>query len=78
MRLVNLAFVALSAVVLFAGYLQEKKRLATMRALPPARARALFESGQRRRERVMLLVSVVLAVAAAASVVTLLVRGQGR
>ena len=78
MRLVNLALVALSAVVLFAGYLQEKKRLATMRALPPARARALFERGQRRRERVMVLVSVVLAVAAATSVVTLLARGQVR
>ncbi len=77
MRLVNLAFVALSAVVLFAGYLQEKKRLATMRALPPARARALFEVGQRRRERVMLVVTVVLAVAAAAGVVALLSKGRG-
>jgi hypothetical protein len=78
MRLLNLAFVAVAAVVLFADYLQEKKRLAAMQALPPARARARFESGQRKRERVMVVVTVVLAVAAAASWTAILSAGRWR
>ncbi len=39
MRLLNVALIILTALATVAGYLQEKKRLATIRALPPVKAR---------------------------------------
>ena len=65
MRLLNVALVAATVIVMLGGYLQEKKRLGTIRELPAARARALFEATERQRERVRLVVSVVLALGAA-------------
>src|SRR5205823_536861 len=40
-RLVNAALVILALLATLGGYLQEKKRLETIAALPPAEARAL-------------------------------------
>ena len=54
MRLLNVALIILTALATLAGYLQEKKRLATIRALPAARARDLYDVAQKRRERVMI------------------------
>src|SRR5262249_46465035 len=55
MRLLNAAIVALALLATLGGFLQEKKRLATILALPPAAARALYEKAQLRRERVLML-----------------------
>jgi len=68
MRLLNVALIILTGLATVAGYLQEKKRLATIRALPAARARDLYDATQRRRERVMIAVTVMLALGAAAAV----------
>jgi len=59
-RLVNAALVALAVLATLGGYLQEKKRLATILALPPAEARALYERAQLRRERVLVGVTALL------------------
>jgi integral membrane sensor domain MASE1 len=64
-RLLNLLIVAATVVSVLGGYLQERKRLATIRTLPPARAQALFEATERRRERTMLVVTVAVVVASA-------------
>jgi hypothetical protein len=72
MRLVNAAFIAATLIFVVGGYLQERKRLATIRELSPARARELFETGERRRDRTMRLVTAALVVGA---VVALAVRG---
>jgi hypothetical protein len=68
-RLLNLMFVAGTVIVVLGGYLQERKRLATIRELPPARARALFEATERRRERTMVLVTVGFVVASAVALI---------
>jgi hypothetical protein len=54
MRLLNAAIVALAVLATLGGYLQEKKRLATILELSPAAARALYERAQLRRERVLM------------------------
>ena len=69
MRLVNAALVVLALLATLGGYLQEKNRLATILALPPAQARALYERAQLRRERVLIAVTALLIVAAIAALV---------
>jgi cell division protein ZapA (FtsZ GTPase activity inhibitor) len=68
MRLLNVALIILTALATMAGYLQEKKRLATIRALPPAKARDLYDAAQTKRERVMIVVTVMLGLGAVAAV----------
>ena len=68
MRLLNAALIILTGLATVAGYLQEKKRLATIRALPAARARDLYDVAQKRRERVMIAVTVILALGAVSAV----------
>ena len=74
MRFVNLAIVALAALATLGGYFQEKKRLASILAMPAAAARDLYEKAQARRDRVMWLVTGVLTVAAIVAVVLVKVR----
>jgi len=69
MRLVNAALVVLALLATLGGYLQEKHRLATILALPPAEARVLYERAQLRRERVLIAVTALLIVAAIAALV---------
>ena len=69
MRLVNAALVVLALLATLGGYLQEKNRLATILALPPAKARALYERAQLRRERVLIAVTALLIAAAIAALV---------
>ena len=64
MRFLNAAIVALALLATLGGYLQEKKRLATLLALPPAAARDLYERAQVRRERVLMVVTGLLVAAA--------------
>ena len=68
MRLLNVGLIILTALATLGGYLQEKKRLATIRALPPGKARDLYDTAQQRRERVMIAVTVVLILGAVAAV----------
>ena len=68
MRLLNVALIILTALATVAGYLQEKKRLATIRALPPAKARDLYDAAQKKREGVMIVVTVMLGLGAVAAV----------
>jgi hypothetical protein len=69
MRFVNAAIVALAVLSTLGGYLQEKKRLATILALPPAEARALYERAQLRRERVLTAFTALLVASAIAALV---------
>jgi hypothetical protein len=69
MRLLNAAIVALALLATLGGYLQEKKRLETIQALPPEAARALYEKAQLQRERVLMVVTALLVAAAAAALV---------
>jgi hypothetical protein len=69
MRLLNLGLIIITALATVGGYLHERKRLATIRALPPAAARDLFDAAQKQRERVMIIVTVVLALGAVAALV---------
>jgi hypothetical protein len=69
MRLINAALVALALLATLGGYLQEKKRLATILALPPAAARALYEKAQLRRERVLMVVTALLVAGAIVALV---------
>ena len=55
MKLLNAALVAVALLVTLAGYLQEKKRLEKILALPPAAARDLYEKAQIARDRVLML-----------------------
>lgn len=71
MRLVNLLLVAVAALLVVGGNFQERRRLARLRQMPVAEARALYEAAQVRRERVMLVVTAVLAIAAVASIVSI-------
>ena len=68
MRLLNVGLIIITALATLGGYLQEKKRLATIRALPPAAARDLYDAAQKQRERVMIVVTVALALGAVAAV----------
>jgi hypothetical protein len=69
MRLANMLVVVVAALLVGGGYLQERQRLRTVKALPAERARLLFETAERRRERTMIVVTIVLGLAAAASLV---------
>lgn len=69
MRLLNAALVALALLATWGGYMQEKKRLATIVALPPAEARALYERAQLRRERMLITVTALLVAAAIVAVI---------
>lgn len=64
MRFVNAALVLVTLLACIGGYLQQKKRLATTRALPAAAARDRYEATERRRERVLMAVTGVLVAAA--------------
>jgi hypothetical protein len=64
MRILNVAIVAVTLLATLGGYLQEKKRLNTIRALPPAAARDMFDAAHKQRERVMIIVTVALALGA--------------
>ena len=70
MRFVNAALVALSLLATLGGYLQEKKRLATILSLAPTDARALYEKAQRRHERVLMLITAVLVAGAVAALLS--------
>ena len=74
MRFLNAAIVALALLGTLGGYLQEKKRLATMLALPPTAARDLYEKAQVRRERVLMVVTGLLIAAAVAGLLLVKVR----
>jgi len=63
-RFVNAALVLVTLLACIGGYLQQKKRLATTRALPAAAARDRYEATERRRERVLMAVTGVLVAAA--------------
>ena len=69
MRLANMIVVLIAALIAGGGYLQERQRLRTVKALPVERARLLFETAERRRERTMIIVTIVLGLAAAATLV---------
>jgi len=68
-RFLNAALVALALLATLGGYLQEKKRLATILALSPEAARDLYEKAQLRRERVLIVVTAVLVAAAVVALV---------
>jgi len=68
-RFLNAALVALALLATLGGYLQEKKRLATILALSPQAARDLYEKAQLRRERVLIVVTAVLVAAAVVALV---------
>jgi hypothetical protein len=74
MRIVNAAIVVLALLSTLGGYLQEKKRLATILALPPAAARDLYEKAQLRRERVLTVFTALLVAGAIAALVVMKVR----
>jgi hypothetical protein len=74
MRLLNAAIVVLALLGTLGGYLNEKKRLETIRALPPAAARDLYEKAQVRRERVLMVLTAVLVAGAAVAVLLFKVR----
>jgi hypothetical protein len=78
MRFVNAAIVALAVLATLGGYLQEKKRLATILALPPAEARALYEKAQLRRERVLMLITALLVAGAVAALLVFKLGGARR
>ncbi len=69
MRIVNVAIVLLALLSTLGGYTQEKKRLATILALAPERARALYEKAQLRRERVLTVFTALLVAGAIVAVV---------
>jgi hypothetical protein len=74
MRFVNAGFVVVTLFVVLGGYLQERKRFATIRELSPERARALFEATERRRERTMAVVTAALVLASTVALVLRVVR----
>ena len=74
MRLLNAAILALALLATLGGYLQEKKRLETMLAMPPEAARDLYEKAQVRRERVLMVVTALLIAAAVAALLLFKVR----
>lgn len=53
MQLVRLLFAAVVVVLMGVGYIQEKNRLARVRALPPAQARDEYERSRQRDDRVL-------------------------
>ena len=67
MRLLNVAIVALALLSSVGGYLQQKKHLATTRALPARAALARYEATQKRRERLLVMVTAVLVAGAIVS-----------
>ena len=69
MKLLNGAIVLLALLATLGGYLQEKKRLATILTLAPSAARDLYEKSQLRRERVLIAVTAVLVAGAIAALV---------
>jgi hypothetical protein len=71
MKLLNAAIVALAMLATLGGYLQEKKRLDAILALPPAAARALYERAQLRRVRVLTAITAVLVAGAVVALVLL-------
>jgi hypothetical protein len=71
---VNAALVALAVLATLGGYLQEKRRLATILAMAPDAARALYEKAQLRRERVLMVVTAVLVATAVVALILLKVR----
>ena len=74
MRLLNAAIVILALLATAGGYFQEKKRLAEILALSPARARDVYEKAQVRRERTLILVTGVLVVGALVALILFKVR----
>jgi hypothetical protein len=78
MRLLNAAIVALALLATLGGFLQEKKRLASMIALSPAAARTLYEKAQLRRERVLMLFTGLLVAGAIAALIVYFVTGPRR
>jgi len=73
-KLLNGAIVLLALLATLGGYLQEKKRLATILALAPSAACDLYEKAQLRRERVLIAVTAVLVAGAITAVVWFKVR----
>ena len=69
MKLVSAAIVALAMLATLGGYLQEKKRLETIRGLPPTAARDLYEKAQVRRDRLLMTITGVLMAGAAAALI---------
>jgi len=68
-KLVSAAIVALAMLATLGGYLQEKKRLETIRGLPPTAARDLYERAQVRRDRLLMTITGVLMAGAAAALI---------
>ena len=69
MRVVNAVVIAITALAVIGGYLQEKARLGRIQGLPVTEARGLYEAAQKRRERVMVIVTAVLSAAAVAALI---------
>jgi len=63
------AIVALALLATLGGYLQEKKRLDTIRGLAPTAARDLYEKAQVRRDRVLMTITGLLMAGAAAALI---------
>jgi len=68
-KFVSAAIVALAMLATLGGYLQEKKRLETIRGLPPAAARDLYERAQVRRDRLLMTITGVLMACAVAALI---------
>jgi len=68
-KFVSAAIVSLSLLAMLGGYQQEKKRLETIRGLPPASARDLYEKAQVRRDRVLMTVTGLLMAGAAVALI---------
>jgi hypothetical protein len=68
-KFVSAAIVALSLLATLGGYLQEKKRLDTIRGLSPTAARDLYEKAQVRRDRVLMTITGLLMAGAAAALI---------
>jgi hypothetical protein len=66
-QLIRLIVIALAGVAAVAGYIHEARRLQVVQQLPGDQARAYYESGRARGERLMWLVTAALAAAAVAA-----------
>ncbi|HVZ74879.1 MAG TPA: hypothetical protein VHJ20_21000 [Polyangia bacterium] len=74
MRLLRVILVLAAGVSALAGYLQERRRLKVMSALPPREARDYYETVHARDERVLLAFTILLVVGAVAAIAVTLAR----
>lgn len=77
MQLVRLLAVVVACLVGVIGYVQEGRRLETIRQLPGDKARDYYEAARTRGDRMMWVMALVLAAGAVASIVHLLAAEPG-